>query len=69
MKSKNSWKKMKCSRGSFSLESKWKMSTEQRGSGALQTEKPQDVKTQGTIQGRSKSRGRSQESGERLHPK
>lgn len=39
MKSKNSWKKMKCSRGSSSLESKWKMSTEKRGSGAQQTER------------------------------
>lgn len=39
MKSKNSWKKMKCSRGSFSLESKWKRTTEKKGSDALQTER------------------------------
>lgn len=39
MKSKNSWKKMKCSRGSFNLESKWKRTTEKRGSGALQSER------------------------------
>lgn len=62
MKSKNSWKKMKCSRGSFSLESKWKTTTEKRGSDALQTERDSRCENTRYDTGQGQVRGQKTES-------